>query len=202
MCEFLSGELVQTAEGFVEQEDIRSLREGAGEEDALLLAAGEHADLAFRERQEVQFVQGRLHAFAVAGLGAAEETERGEAPLLHDFAHGDGKVPIHHLPLWQIGQARQHVLRVRVADADLPAFERKPAEDGAQEGAFSGAVGAHDRGKAPAGDVDRHPVKGEHAAIADAEFLALDDVVRGGIQGPVSRQSSSSGRPFCKLFGQ
>lgn len=44
--EGLGGGLVEAGEGLVEEEDVGFLRDGAGEEGALLLAAGEFVDLA------------------------------------------------------------------------------------------------------------------------------------------------------------
>jgi hypothetical protein len=56
---------IQIAEGFVQQEDIRSLGQGPGQKDPLLLAAGQSPDLAVEDGFEPEFKDGGIDRFPV-----------------------------------------------------------------------------------------------------------------------------------------
>ena len=66
----LLGLHVDAGEGLVEQDDLALLRQRAGEEDALLLAAGEFADLALAELGHADALQRRVDRCVVARLRA------------------------------------------------------------------------------------------------------------------------------------
>ena len=66
----LLGVDVDAGEGLVEQDDLAVLRQRAGEEDALLLAAGEFADLALAEVGHADARQRLVDRCAVGGLRA------------------------------------------------------------------------------------------------------------------------------------
>lgn len=92
--EFFGGVEVEGGERLVEEEDIGPLGKGAGEEDALLLAAGEFADLAVGEGGEVEFGEGALDA-VVVGAGETLPGFKGGVTALGDHVlDGDGKVPV------------------------------------------------------------------------------------------------------------
>ena len=58
---------VDAGEGLVQQQHVRLLGERAGEEHALLLAAGELADGALLELGDAELVQAARHHLAVGG---------------------------------------------------------------------------------------------------------------------------------------
>ena len=116
----------------------------------------------------------------VAGREAAEGAEGGVAALGDDAAHGDGEVPIDGLALGHVGEARQGVLGVGVAEEDLALAGEVPAEDGAQEGGLPGAVGTEDGGGRAAGDIHGHAVEGDGAAVAYRDVTEAQDMMGGG----------------------
>jgi hypothetical protein len=75
--EFFGRVEIEAREGFVEEEDVGALRECAGEEDALLLSAGELADLAVGEGGDVEFVESAGDGGVVGFREAGEEAEAG-----------------------------------------------------------------------------------------------------------------------------
>ena len=103
--------------------------------------------------------------------------------MLDDTAHGDGEIPVDRLALGEVGEARQHVTRVAVAEADLTGGERVPAEDGTEEGALAGTVGPDQRGGATAGDVAGDAVERKRLTVAHGDVAEAEDVVGGGEQG-------------------
>src|SRR3954469_7664471 len=71
--QFLAGELVERAEGFVEQEQARLVDQGAAEIGALKHAAGELPGIAAAESLEADLLQQDIGL--VAELGAAQLSE-------------------------------------------------------------------------------------------------------------------------------
>lgn len=129
--EFAGGAQVETGEGFVEEEDVGTLRESAGEENALLLSAGEGMQGTFGKVGEFEFGEGLGDAGVVGGGETTEEAERRQAALRDDGADVEREIPVDGLALRQVGEAGQGVARVGVADANLARMERMPAEEGA-----------------------------------------------------------------------
>ena len=68
---------VHAREGLVQQKHVRLLGERAGEEHALLLAAGELADGAPLELGDAELVQAARHHLAVGGPRPAEPAQAG-----------------------------------------------------------------------------------------------------------------------------
>ncbi len=90
---FLGG-LVDAGGRFIQEQDARRGDEGAGDEDALLLAAGEAADGLVGEVVHADFFEG-VHDFGAVGfVVAAEEAFFSVEAELDDLADGDGEGPI------------------------------------------------------------------------------------------------------------
>ena len=180
--QLLGREEVEAGEWFVEEKDVRALGEGAGEENPLLLAAREHPDLAVGEGGEAEFLQGSVHQFAVGGPQALEKFQGRITALFDHTAHGRGEIPVDGVPLGQVGEARQKVLGMGVTEEDFACGLTVPAEDGLEEGALAGAVGAEDRRRAAAGEIHgdifqrRLPVTGP--AVRDGDLAKREDVGR------------------------
>ncbi len=83
---------------------MRLLRERAGEKSALLLAAGERADLPVLERLQVHRGDGGFHRAGIFLRVAAPPAEPQIAAHLHEAAHGGREIPIDLLALRQIGE--------------------------------------------------------------------------------------------------
>ena len=56
--ELLGAKEIEAREGLVQEEDVAALRKGSREEHALLLAAGEPADLPVRQVRDPELLQG------------------------------------------------------------------------------------------------------------------------------------------------
>lgn len=92
--EAVLGGFVEAGEGFIEQEDMRFLRQGTGDEGALLLATAESADLAILEVEQVHRGEGSFDDFVVVTRERAPPAEIRVSAHLDEAAHGDGEVPI------------------------------------------------------------------------------------------------------------
>ena len=75
LLEVVLRRLVEAGERLIEQKDMRLLRQRAGEESALLLAAGERADLPLRERFEAHGGDGFIHRFLIFAPVAPPPTD-------------------------------------------------------------------------------------------------------------------------------
>lgn len=180
--EFAGSAQVETGEGLVEQEDVGTLREGAGEENALLLPAGEGVQGTLGEVGEFEFGEGFGDAGVVGGGETTEEAESGQAALRDDGADVEREIPVDGLALREVGEAGQGVARVGVADANLARVERVPAEERAQERAFARAVGAAKRDGAAAGQIGGDSAQGGDATVVNGNVAQADDVVGGRMQ--------------------
>ena len=180
--EFARGPQIEAGEGFVEQENIRALGESAGEEDALLLTAGKGVQRAISERGEIEFSHGFGDPRMVGDGKTAEEAKRGQPALLDHGAYMKGEIPVYGLALREVGETRQGVARVGVADANLAGSEHMPAEESAHKGAFTRTVGTADGRGAAAGQIGANRAQGRDTTALDGDIAKADNVVFGGVQ--------------------
>lgn len=75
----------------VEEDDVGLLGDGAGDEGAALLAAGQLADLASGKGADAEMGQRMLDDVVVLGVRALEPAAARVAPHHHDVADGDGE---------------------------------------------------------------------------------------------------------------
>jgi hypothetical protein len=148
---------VEEGAGFVEEENAGFLGEGAGEEGALALAAGELVHGAGEEVGEVEAVGGVAEDGKVTGGFEAEGLEVGGAAGAEDL--GDGLAFVVGGGLGEVGDGSGEVFGA--VSAEGAGVERRlsrgggeEAEEEFEEGGFAGAVGAEEDGDAAGGEGD------------------------------------------------
>ena len=94
---------VDAGEGLVHEVDAGVLGQGAGEEDALLLAAGKLADLAVGEVADAHLVEAVERLLAVRRLRPAEPAQVAVETHEHDVERRGGEVPVDALALGHVG---------------------------------------------------------------------------------------------------
>ena len=194
--DLLAAVTVEGAGGFVADEEGRAVHEGAGDGDALLLAAGEFAwALALAALQANRGEHG-----AGAGLGFAEglaldeerngdifpDAERGhEVELLENEAHvaapeaGEGG----------LAEGTETVAE----DVDFARIGRERAGENGEEGGLAAAGGADEEGELVCEDVDVDAAEGLHGGVAGAEGLR-DAAAADGLHGGGAHSAPSFGR--------
>ena len=130
---------VDPSEGLVEQDDAGILREGAGEEDALALAAGEFADLALAVFGHADAVERGGDGGVVGRAGHAQPVHVAVATHHHHVLDEDGEIPVDLLALRHVGH---DVLPQRLGDrhaehGDVAVSQPDEAHDGLEQGGFA-----------------------------------------------------------------
>jgi hypothetical protein len=97
--------LVEAGERLVEQQNVRFLSQSTGDEGALLLAAGEGADLAVLEIAQLHAGERALDDLGVVTRILPPPAEIRVAAHLDEAAHGDGEVPVDVATLRQVGDS-------------------------------------------------------------------------------------------------
>ena len=112
---------VDAGERLVEQDDQALLRQRAGQEDALLLPAGQLADLALAEVRHADALQRLVDLAPVVAEGDAQEAHVAVAAHHHHVLDEHGEVPVDLLGLRHIGDevALLRLARRQAGDADL-----------------------------------------------------------------------------------
>ena len=139
---------VDAGEGLVEQDDPAVLRQRAGEEDALLLAARELADLALAEVAHADAVQRRSTASWSLAPGQAQHVHVAVAAHHHHVLDQNGEVPVDLLALRHIGDelALQRLGCTEPPRIEIdPAASRDEAHDRLEQGRLAAAVDADQR---------------------------------------------------------
>ena len=90
----LLGGGVDGGEGFVHEVDFGILDEGAGEEDPLLLAAGELGDLAVGELADADLFEGGAGLFTLGFADAFEPTEFAVGSHGDNVEGADREIPV------------------------------------------------------------------------------------------------------------
>ena len=119
-----------------------ALSHGSGEESALLLAAGEFADMSVGEFGKVECMEGLFHGEGIFLGESAECSGVGVASHLDEAANGEGKVPVHLLALRKVGDLMAALPDHRLAPpADRACRSGHDAGDRFKQGGFPGAIG-------------------------------------------------------------
>src|SRR5262245_50689147 len=141
---------VEAGGGLVGEQDPRFLGEGAGDQHAGALAAGQLRNHAVGEMDGVHGGERSVDGGTVGGAFAGAQRSMREAPQGDDGA-GDER-PVHEALLRQVGKAAGKL--VGIEGGDRAAVEGHRASGGANEageyldeGGLAGAVGADDRGE-------------------------------------------------------
>ena len=92
--EHLAGRVVNSGKRFVQEKDLRILSKSASQQSALLLTAGEHSYLPFRQFAHAQVFDRLLHDFMINPSGAAHPPEMNETPCHYEPTHRNRKSPV------------------------------------------------------------------------------------------------------------
>src|SRR5438477_6903367 len=95
--------LVEASERLVEQKDVCVLCEGTGQKSALLLAAGEGANLPFGQIVKADRTERVVHSLSVCFSETPPDAEAHVPAHLDHAARGYREIPIDHAALRQIG---------------------------------------------------------------------------------------------------
>lgn len=170
----LFGGGIDADEGFVHEIDVGVLGEGAGDEGALLLAAGEFADLALCEIGHAGLFEGGMGALAMGFSGSAEPAEAVVGTHQDDVENGDGEVPVDGLALRDVTDTSEHLVEGFVEDFDPAVIRRNGAHDGFDEGGFPSTVGADESGEGAGVDFHIDAVKHGLAIVGYGEVVGFD----------------------------
>lgn len=182
--EVVVGDGVKRGGGLVEQEEVGFAGEGAGDQDALLLPAGEFGDFAAGEVGDFHCVQCGLDGVVGVGERAASDAVLpAEAVAAHfdDFADGDGEVPVDGAGLGHVADAGADAVGRPAVDQDFAARGLERAENGLEQRAFAGAVAADQGGECAAGDLQVYLLEHGGAAVADGDAAQVDVRAGGGV---------------------
>jgi hypothetical protein len=160
---------VERGGGFVEDEQVGFGDEGAGEADALELAAGEFADHAAGDGVEIEQPEGAVDGVVVGGPEALGEVQVGGAAGGDDFADIGGEAA--EGELGDLGEVADAAPVAEVGEGGVPEGDGagaggEQAEERAQEGGFAGAVGADDADVVAGLDGEIDGVDGGDGAVA------------------------------------
>ena len=167
---------VNAGGGFVEDEQVGRVDEGAAEADFLFHPAGEFAGGAVGEGGEAGCIQEAPDARAAFAALKAEEA----GVEVDVFVNAEGGVEVAPQSLRHVGDAVREgktVARaghVAVEDAYLAALDAAHAGDNAEQGAFTDAVRADEAGGRPARQGEADVVQCGGFAVAVAEVVNGD----------------------------
>jgi len=147
---------VEVGEGFIEEEALGFDDEGAGEGDALLLAAGHLVDGSAAEAGELDHFEGFLDAFFDFGFGDFSFFEAEGDVLADGEVWPEGVALEDHGCLAFVGR---HGGDVFLAEEDAAAGGGFEAGDAAEECGFSTAGRAEEEEQLAGGDFQRNAVE-------------------------------------------
>ncbi len=164
---------VQPGEGFIEQINVRALRHRARQEGALLLAAGERADLPVGEVFEPGGGQGLVHRPVVFRAEASPATQRRVTAHLGQAAHGQREIPVHHAALRQVGDGtfRAGVAVLVRVEPDAAGLDGRQADDALEQRRFARAVGSEQPDAPAAVEVQVDVVQRGHAPVGNRQVV-------------------------------
>ena len=165
---------VDAGGGFVQQEEFGAADEGAGEEDALLLAAGELSDVAFGQAGDAQSLHHILGEFAFLFAEPGEEGVGHSAAHHYGFLYGDGEVPVDGFELGDVAGAAAACFGGSVVDAHFAGLDLGGAEYGAQQGGFAGAAGAEEADEVAGHNAEADFVEDAGAVVAGGYAAQFD----------------------------
>ena len=115
---------VEAGKRFIEQKNVGLLRERPREKGALLLPTGKRADLPRGQIGQLHRAQGEIDSRGVRFAETAPLADAHVTAHLHHPAHGDGKIPVDHAALRQIGDVSIRAHFSVTAENDLAGFLR------------------------------------------------------------------------------
>lgn len=182
---------VEVGEGLVEEEDIGADDEGAGEGDALLLAAGELVWLALGVGVHADGLEGVEGALLAFGLGDFADGEP-ESDILEDGHVGPERVGLEdHAGVAFVGGG---VGDVAVVEEDFAGGGHDESGDHAEEGGLAAAGGPEEEEEVACVDGEGDVVDGSGDAAAAHGGVVLGEVLDGDACGHGGREGSGAGR--------
>jgi hypothetical protein len=172
------GGRVDAGHRLVEEIDIGFLDQRAGEEDALLLAAGELADLAVGIVLHADLRQGVHRLVAFGAAGAAQPAEMAVEPHRHDIEGVGREIPVDAGALRHIADLAALAVIGAAVDADMAGGRGDEAEDRLDQRRLAGAVRADDRRHDAGRDVEIDVPQHRLGVIADRQVLDMDGKAR------------------------
>jgi hypothetical protein len=165
---------VDACERFVHEVEASVLCEGAREEDALLLAAGELADLAVGEVSDADFIEAIEGGVAMVLGRAAQPADASVEPHGYDVQGTGGEIPVDAFALRDVTDPGAALVVRGAEDADPAGGWFDEAERGFEEGAFAGAVGADDGYEATFGEGEVDVPEDRLGVVSDGEIVDFE----------------------------
>jgi hypothetical protein len=135
---------IHAGHGLVKEIEKRISSEGTRQEDSSSLPTGELADLATRQVEHVNSLQGISHRISVNATWAAQRAECRGAAHHHYLVYRDGEAPVHLLCLWHIGNTFRKHANWRTKDLDLAAPRLHQPSDALNERGLSTTIRPED----------------------------------------------------------
>ena len=167
---------VETIEGLIEEENVRLLRKGAGDEGPLLLAARELVDLAVGNGPKVHLLKGSVSFFAIAFPKGADGAKVWVAAHRDDFADLDREVALVVVELGEVGDFVTVLTEGVIAPGDGASGKGEEAREEADEGGFSRAIGTEKSNALSAGGLPVDLVEGAFGAVVVGDGLKGEGV--------------------------
>jgi hypothetical protein len=175
----LFGGGVDGGEGFIHEVELGVLGEGSCEEDALLLSAGELADLAVGEVADADVFEGFMGGGLLFFTDAVEPAECAVGAHGDDIEGAYGEVPI---DAFALGDVADEVSLFGVGlsvDVDPAGGFGDEVEAGFEACGFSGPVGADDADEGAFGDVEFDVPEDGFTMVGDGEVVNGEGDFRG-----------------------
>ena len=153
------------------------LGDGTGKEGALLLAAGEFADLPIAQVVDRQGVEGGTNGISVISGEGSEEADVGVAAHLDEAAHRDGEGPVDVLTLGEVSEFAGPLADCNAAPGDGAGSTRDESGDCLEEGGLAGTIGADEGDPVAAGGSEGNVLQGDEGVVLDGQASDAELVV-------------------------
>src|SRR5262249_24113837 len=146
-----------------------------GQEDALLLAARQVADMAPGQTGNAQLLENGLQALFVLGAGPGPDARAPHPAHQDGFRYRDREVPIDGFELWDVADLQRRLRAVGVsADQDLTLGRLQGAQDELEQAGFARAAGADQGRELARVQVQGYVVQHRLSALAERDMLKLN----------------------------
>ena len=181
--ELPAGILVESGKGLVEQDDVRLLRERPGDKSALLLAAGERADLAVGEGIEIHRRERLVHRAGVRRAKGAPQAKPHVAPHSHQGANRDGEIPIDLLALRQVRRVVLALTALVAVKINRAGLDGQEAGQRLEQRGLARPVRAEQGDAMTARQIEIQVMQRRNPMIGNRQVTDFEAVVRHGVSG-------------------
>lgn len=164
------GDGVDPGKGLVHDVELGLLGEGPGEEDALLLTAGELADLTIGELAHPDLVQAGHRGVTLRLAGPPKPAELAVLAHHHDVDRRRREVPVDRAALRDVGDQTAHLPVGPTKDLDPAGRQGDEPEDRLEQRALAGPVRSDDRRQAPRLDIEVDIPEHRRRAVGDDQI--------------------------------